>query len=344
MRCFRFLCTLLFILALLPSLLSLPVLPSDDGSGSAIITAESAAGETKLENLQRKSDGISATIGSKADLPGDLVSTNPSCVLQNQPAVCDADLNPTRTLTERSDLIPPSFFYKGGVMKRKCLKPEFVITRNRENTDTRGVPVGKWPDWNGPDYPGGRNAALWRIKTKQDVCKGHCECSEDGCYCEAELIQPSPSADVALDEYQSALDKIPKLIRMRNPDYKWNHGNGELTFSKQRKNVGGAAEPYYIEGPSSGSTWDWLRALNAGYGFGSLAGGVSGLSKRESEAGLEEKVVKSEAEIELEKNRGFTDSENRETLIEDTNPSAEATTNSKPRDTRQVCIEGAYES
>ncbi|KAJ6261608.1 hypothetical protein Dda_4278 [Drechslerella dactyloides] len=115
----------------------------------------------------------------------------------------------------------------------------------------------------------------------------------NACFCDAELIQPKATAtDIALSDYQAALDKIPRVIKMRNPQYKWNYGAGELTFSEPGKNAGDAKEPYYVEGPSTDRELfgDRPKALNVGYGLGSLADLVSGasglmqLSKRESEA------------------------------------------------------------
>ncbi|KAK6354520.1 hypothetical protein TWF696_003663 [Orbilia brochopaga] len=334
----------IFLAILVRGILAMPTRAhhSDGGSGSVAVTVSGHARDYQAdpEDARGKLGGIPTLdlVGPESGLSVEPTSPNLSCDLRSRPEVCSVD--PSPTLTERAGLIPPSFFYKGGVFKRRCLPPELVVTRTKADNHL-GYPIGQWPDWLGPDYPGGRNAALVRIASKQGNCKTYCDCSEDGrltrqrravpappknplcqlrqfaercaimfgCFCEAELIQPSPTATgIPLDEYQNALDRIPKIVKLRNPDYKWNHGAGELTFSKKERQVGGTAEPYYVEGPSSEPGWDWLAKLNAGHSFGGLSGGFSGLSKRESKADADPKLVEAGDSMDLEDRAVLTES------------------------------------
>ncbi|EPS42922.1 hypothetical protein H072_3045 [Dactylellina haptotyla CBS 200.50] len=113
-----------------------------------------------------------------------------------------------------------------------------------------------------------------------------------GCECEWQMHQPPKFPGVKVSDYQDALNGIPDLIKSKNPSYVWEKyglswekdlgdaaadatadATSNFEFSTNRRLVPGTREPYYVEGPSKGKTWDWIfnsyPLTKAGGGSGS---------------------------------------------------------------------------
>ncbi|KAK6355538.1 hypothetical protein TWF696_004637 [Orbilia brochopaga] len=208
-------------------------------------------------------------------------------------------LTPTKTeLDKRAGEVPgPEWFYSRGPWKR-CHRKEFVYNLAPQKFESHGIDVDDFPDWKGGFAD--REAAYRAIGFAQDRCR-KCQCDKDGrlipknhvrgarvracrsvhaanmcmvifgCYCYVELGQPQPTATgLSISDYQKALDSIPDVFKFQHKYYKWVHGLGDnpgdsITFSDTRTRVAGTAEPYYVEGPSIGNTWDWLRNMRGGF-------------------------------------------------------------------------------
>ncbi|KAF3918349.1 hypothetical protein ABW21_db0207792 [Orbilia brochopaga] len=171
----------------------------------------------------------------------------------------------------------------------------------------------------GPAYYWSKSGPLLEayaiIKRRQDACL-HCHCDDNGrlvpalapkarchaqwqadecaavyaCICWARLGQPkATSTSLTIDDYQRALDAIPGTIREGHKDWAWKM-NGldrepgqtmKWTNTRVQVNDPDLKEPYYLEGPSDRSAWNWLTNPNrlVGGGFADALNG--GLSKRE---------------------------------------------------------------
>ncbi|KAK6544020.1 hypothetical protein TWF694_000734 [Orbilia ellipsospora] len=118
-----------------------------------------------------------------------------------------------------------------------------------------------------------------------------------GCHCVWNLLQPPQATDISVVDYQDALNKIPKVIKDTNPNWRWNsigpdgpslmkwqssaaggQAQSDLIYSDHRRLAPGTKEPYYVEGPSGAETWDWSSSplLRAGFAYGSWLGQKAG--------------------------------------------------------------------
>ncbi|KAF3927962.1 hypothetical protein ABW20_dc0109126 [Dactylellina cionopaga] len=149
------------------------------------------------------------------------------------------------------------------------MKTRQLLRRRQNDQENAGYvldyvkPRIHWPDFNiGPgDYTdwlaeasGRRGLAVDLIYARQAV----------------ELVNPTPtSVSFKVSDYQDALDRIPLTVKLdsMNKDYQWQWGGSSLTFSSDKKQVPGTAEPYFVEGRNDGQqTWDWFLSLSSGYG------------------------------------------------------------------------------
>ncbi|KAF3905231.1 hypothetical protein ABW21_db0202628 [Orbilia brochopaga] len=197
--------------------------------------------------------------------------------------------------------------FRQGYPVVKCLSPQFVYDLTPVNYGLVTIEFD-WPIWSAAP----REQAYPVIATHQrGVCR-KCDCDENGkiilptgrgklrncpsqlvidrcviiyaCTCQGRLWQPKTTAThIPIEEYQKAIDNIPETVKSANPDWSWDmdglpHEPGQrMRWSKNRQQVHdpGIKEPYYIEGPSDGPTWDWLRTLNGGgLGLGLLKGSI----------------------------------------------------------------------
>ncbi|KAK6499472.1 hypothetical protein TWF506_004102 [Arthrobotrys conoides] len=146
----------------------------------------------------------------------------------------------------KKETISPNFFYKEGRARIKCASAKTVYNIE-PHENALGYPQKSWPHWKVlyPHPPDG-----WvEIEHYQLYC-GSCRCDENGriihrgtggcgtegiadrcsvvlgCYCSAELIQPTANVPGATrEDYQDAINRIPETIQNDNPHYWWEmHG------------------------------------------------------------------------------------------------------------------------
>ncbi|KAK6333438.1 hypothetical protein TWF718_011249 [Orbilia javanica] len=123
------------------------------------------------------------------------------------------------------------------------------------------------------------------------------------CHCVFEMHQPPRFRDVPVEDYQDALNRIPKHIKEQFPDYtwsphpgwemKWSGNEGESSGQSTHKQLApGTKEPYYLEGPGPDykdpKMRDWPGMLTTAADLVSPFGG-SGYMKRDLEKRNQEK-------------------------------------------------------
>ncbi|KAF3934609.1 hypothetical protein ABW20_dc0101738 [Dactylellina cionopaga] len=221
-------------------------------------------------------------------------------------ATINIENSPTRTSKSAKPrdqgIVPAHYFYVEAGLTIRCNSPSFVANL---------IPHESFPGIDEGDFPPWRNERAWSLEEAFEVIREKQLSCED-CRCgPAGNIIAAPQgavgrgggrgqcarqhmADICavvyvkgaiMIDYQRALDKISQTVKNSNKNFQWDYWIGErtpdiapqkLALSKNRVQVHDPdfREPYYIEGPSDGPTWNWFGALGAGLG------GLSKIAKR----------------------------------------------------------------
>ncbi|KAF3149105.1 hypothetical protein TWF569_005182 [Orbilia oligospora] len=193
---------------------------------------------------------------------------------------------------KRAGKIPPSFFYKDGVMKVRCNPADWAYRIPPREVPDMKITFDDWTDWTLVKY----EAAMVYIRSRQLGCHA-CRCDENGgiygvakknrkkgehygatskCQtqaaanrCSVMYVSRVPEdRTLPISVLQEALDSIPDSIQGHNADFTWNYGSGTLRFSQPRRYLDpDTAEPYYLEGPGIGMNQAYYQEFRRRFGI-----------------------------------------------------------------------------
>ncbi|KAF3188190.1 hypothetical protein TWF225_003948 [Orbilia oligospora] len=212
--------------------------------------------------------------------------------------ISEPSYNTTEINLKRAGIIPPSFFYKDGVMKVRCNPADWAYRIPPREVPDMKITFDDWMDWTLVEY----EAALVYIRSRQLGCHA-CLCDENGgiygvakknrkngehygvtskcqtqaaanrcsvmMLCTADLVSRVPEdRTLPISVLQEALDSIPDSIQGHNADFTWNYGGGTLRFSQPRRYLDpDTAEPYYLEGPGIGMNRAYCQEFRRRFGI-----------------------------------------------------------------------------
>ncbi|KAF3908857.1 hypothetical protein AA313_de0201069 [Arthrobotrys entomopaga] len=237
---------------------------------------------------------------------------------------------------------PPHYAAREGFLRVRCAPRSYVYSI--PPSDVPGViDIVDWPDWSSVVW-NSMQEALGEITLRQRRCARHCRCTPEGrmiprvplvagpgchtqqladqcrvvlaCFCSAEI----GDEDHDLAESDPLGVEAPTGMRTGQELGDFRHelggivgmdGRPEFSFSNGRVRVSDprVKEPYFLEGPSKGETWDWLANL------GALSGGLGRIVKRESsgqENGREVEMPEKELDEDSEEDKQKSDIESKE--------------------------------
>ncbi|KAK6519453.1 hypothetical protein TWF281_003287 [Arthrobotrys megalospora] len=256
------------------------------------------------------SNQYSATHSLSRPLSGEILQDKSLPTLKHTvgPSMAPAQLNPADK--RYGNIVRPEFFYEGNPVVM-CWDPDEVIDANPPGPNgwptvgAVGNPSSHRIDYQGMLQNRPRGAIINGIRGVLRGCR-ECQCQEGdgvaalhpgprdaalvrnycltelfarkcmawyGCRCYVQLGQPDPTPTypATLEEWQSAIDSIPEIIKAYNAGWKWtklgeltNDPNFYLTFSDPRYRgaskfelVPGTKEPFFLQGPTTPEERRW---------------------------------------------------------------------------------------